>query len=183
VWGFMPFVARRWAKEPLWLCSVRGASPIIAVDIKKHCLEMVASRFGATHTLLANGESVSERIMNVTQGEGAEVVFLTAGVSVLVQESLAVVKRKGTIVLLALFDEPITMEAFDLIQKDANVVGSSMYNEDDIQTALALIASHRIKPEGMVTHELSVAEAQRGFEIFDSKEDEAVKVVLYFGGA
>jgi L-iditol 2-dehydrogenase len=158
--------------------SVRGASPIIVVDLQQHCLDVAQSRLGATHSLLADEGPIADRILDITGGQGIDVVYLTAGVSPLVQEALKTVERGGRVVFLALFDEPVQFEPFAIVGQDVSFVGSQMYNTADIRTAIDLLASGAVQAEAMVTHVLPLEEAQRGFDMAATKADGAIKVVL-----
>lgn len=160
--------------------AARGADPIVAVDVQPHALEIAQRSFGATHTVRADQVSVADAILDITGGEGIDVVCLTVGVPALVEAALKCVRPQGTIVLLALFDEPIVVQPFDIISGDLTVVGSSMYNARDIRTALEYVAAGTVPVADMVTHRLPLGDVQHGFEIAASKSEGAVKVVLEF---
>ena len=163
------------------MAAVRGAGPIIVADVKPHCLES-AQRLGATHTILVGEDSITERVMDITGGRGVEVVFLTADVDWLVDEAFNAVCRKGRIVFIALFNAPIHLNPYRIIQKDLDVIGSIMSTEEDFNEALALVAAGKVQAEAIVTHHLPLAQAQHGFELAASKADGAIKVVLEFPG-
>ncbi len=160
------------------IANVRGASPIVAVDLQPHCLETAQRHLGATHCLLADQGPLTERILGINDGKGIDVVFLTAGIASLVEEALTIVQRDGRVVFLALFDEAVQFEPFDIVGREMSFVGSQMYNAEDIQTAIELIASGEVAAEAMVTHVLPLEQAQLGFEMAESKADGAIKVVL-----
>lgn len=162
------------------VAAARGAAPIVAVDIQPHVLEIAQRSFGATHTVRADRTSVTDEILAITGDDGIDAVFLTVGVPTLVQEALRCVRRQGTIVLLALFDEPIVVQPFDIIASDLTVVGSSMYNSGDIHTAIESVAAGTVPVADMVTHRLPLDQVQYGFEIAATKSEGAVKVVLEF---
>jgi L-iditol 2-dehydrogenase len=163
--------------------SLRGGMPIVAVDLQSHCLDVVRQYLGATYTLLGNEEPIAQRVLDITSGKRIDVVFLTVGVPALVDEALRMVERGGRIMFVALFDEPITLYPNDLIGEDLTLLGSSMYNVQDIRSAIDLIAGGQVRAETMVTHVLPLAEAQRGFELAATKADGAIKVVLQLAPA
>jgi 2-desacetyl-2-hydroxyethyl bacteriochlorophyllide A dehydrogenase len=158
--------------------SARGARPVIAVDVQERCLDVAQESFGVTHGLLAAEGCLAERVLGITQGRGVDIVFLTVGVPVLVQEALKMVAIEGKIVFVALFDEPIQLDANDITQKHLTLRGSSMYNRHDIRTAVGLISSGEVTADAMVTHVLPLEEARRGFDLAATKDEDAIKVVL-----
>ena len=155
-----------------------GAKPIIAVDLEEHCLDVAKRSLGATDTLLGGGGPLSEKILEITGGKPVDVVFLTVGVPPLLDEALTVTALDGRIMFVALFDKPVQFPPNRLIDRHLTFFGSNMYNAKDIQTAVDLVSSGKVEVGAMVTHVLSLDEAQRGFDLASSKDDGAIKVVL-----
>lgn len=162
------------------VASTRGAAPIIVSDLQQHCLNISKNHLGATNTLVAGRDPLVDTIMNITEGKGVDVVFLTVGIPALFNEALKIVKSRGRIVLVALFEKPLQLEAFDIVGRDVSIVGSQMYNAADIRTAIDLIATGKVQLDAMVTHILPLSQAQHGFEMASTKTDGAVKVILTF---
>lgn len=163
------------------VCHAWGAGPIIAADIRQHCLDAARERLGATHDFLLPDANFADNVRSLTSGEGVDVVFLTADDVELVNLAFDIVKRRGRIVFVALMtDAPLNFSAFNIISKELTLAGSLMANHDDVRTALDLAASRRVDVEGILTHHLPIEDAQRGMELAHSKEEGAIKVVLEF---
>ncbi|NDJ76517.1 MAG: zinc-binding dehydrogenase, partial [Chloroflexi bacterium] len=161
------------------MSQVRGASPIIVADIKQHCLDNIR-KMGATHTILVGQQPIAETVMEITDGKGVNVVFLTVGVGEQFADAFASVRKQGRIVVIALYKAPTMIHPYDIVKRDIDVRGSIMSNDEDVHEALELIASGKVDVEPMVTHHLPIEQAQRAFELVASKDDGAVKVVLDF---
>lgn len=163
------------------VCSAWGAEPVIAADIREHCLAAARERLGATHDFLLPDVDFADKVMALTGGKGVDVVFLTADDATLVNLAISILRRRGRIVFVALMtDAPVHFAAFDIIAKEITLVGSLMANHDDVRTAIDLAASGRVDVGGILTHHLPIEEAQRGMELAHSKADDAIKVVLHF---
>lgn len=157
----------------------RGASLVIAADIRQHCLDAARERMGATHDFLLPDPEFVNGVMELTDNDGADVVVVAADDPELVNVALDVVKRRGTIVLVALMTQaPLQFWGFKVISREAHLVGSTMANESDVREALSLAASGRVDVRGILTHHLPIEEAQRGMELAATKQDGAIKVVL-----
>lgn len=161
------------------MCHVTGADPVIAVDIKPHCLDTVL-QVGATHTIRADEEDVVVRVMDITEGKGVDVVFLTSHADGMFDIAMHAVRRQGRVVVIALFEHPVSIHPYDIIKKDMDIVGSIMSTDEDVNEALELIASGKVNIAPIVTHHLPIDEAQRGFELAMTKNDSAIKVMLQF---
>ncbi len=163
------------------VCRVQGADPIITADIRQHCLDAARERLGATHDFLLPDPNLAAKVKTITGGQGVDVVFITADDPALVNLAIEIVKRRGRIVLVALLtNSPIEFMAFSVIGKELRIIGSSMTNHDDVRQAIELAATGQVDVEAIVTHLLSIDEAQRALELADTKDEDAIKVILSF---
>jgi L-iditol 2-dehydrogenase len=160
------------------VASVRGAAPIVAVDLQRHCLDVVTQHLGTTHGLRGDDGRLAERILAACGGAGVDVAFLTVGVPSLLDTAIEVAACEGRIFFVALFDRPVQLEPNVLIDKHLTLLASNMYNAREIQTALDLVSSGQVQAGAMVTHVLPLEEAQRAFDLAASKEEGAIKVVI-----
>ena len=158
-----------------------GAGPVIAADIRQHCLDAARERMGATHDFLLPDPNFASQVLELTGGEGADVVVIAADEPALVNLALDIIKRRGTIVLVALLTEdPLEFMGFQVIRKEVHLIGSTMANVADVEEALELVASGRVDVTGILTHHLPIEQVQAGMEMARSKTDGAIKVVLDF---
>jgi 2-desacetyl-2-hydroxyethyl bacteriochlorophyllide A dehydrogenase len=163
------------------VCRVVGADPIIAADVRQHCLDAARERLGATHDFLLPDEGFVDKVKEVTGGEGVDVTFVTADDVSLVNRAVEMTKPRGRIVLVALLrDAPLQLMAYDIIGKELHIIGSTMTHHADMQEAIELAASGQVDVEAIATHVLPIEEAQRGMELVDTKDDGAIKVTLTF---
>lgn len=159
------------------MAHVRGAKPLIVADVQPHCLA-TAPKLGATHTIHVGQESIKDKVMAITEGQGVEVIFLTVGKTELFTEAFEVIRKQGTIVVVALYSQAVTFNPYNIVKRDMQVIGSIMSTDVDLDEAVEVIASGKIDPAHIVTHHLPLEEAQHGFELAMTKQDGAIKVVL-----
>jgi L-iditol 2-dehydrogenase len=162
------------------VCSAQGVRTIIAGDIKQHCLD-AARRLGATHDFLLPGGNFSAQVKQITNGEGVDVVFITADDVSLVYLGIEIAKRRGRIVLVALLtDAPLQFDAYSIIGKELQIIGSLMGSQGDVEKAIDLAASGQIDVEAIATHRLPIEQAERGMELASTKNENAIKIILEF---
>ena len=165
------------------ISSSNGAYPIVAADIHQHCIDAAQERMGASHGFLLPDKDLVPKVLELTGGLGVDVVVISADDVSLVNLGLDMVKTRGIIVLVALLTEaPLQFMAYDMILKEAHLIGDYMGNEDDFRCAIELASSGRVKVEGIITHRLPIEQAQRGMELASTKDDNAIKVVLCHSG-
>ena len=90
--------------------ALAGAFPIIAVDLLDEKLK-VAESFGATHTFNAATEpDLVAAIKPLTQGRGADYVFVTVGSPQAVKQSFYMIRPGGTAVIVGVPSLSATVE-------------------------------------------------------------------------
>lgn len=162
------------------VASAHGATPVIAVDIRQHCLDAARERMGATHDFLLPDPSLQSKVKDLTGG-GADVVVVAADDPSLVDLALDLIKKRGTVVLVALMTaEPLSFLGYKVIIKEAHLIGCTMSNKADVEEAIELAASGKVDVKGIHTHTLPFEEVQHGMEMAASKEDGAIKVILAY---
>jgi 2-desacetyl-2-hydroxyethyl bacteriochlorophyllide A dehydrogenase len=163
------------------ICRVHGVSPIIVADINEHCLAAPRERLGATHDILLPDAQFVTKVREIAGDEGVDTVFICADDPELVSLGIEMIKRRGTVVLIALLTaEPLKLAAYEIIGKEKHLIGSSMCTSDDVRRAIDLVASGQIDVEAIATHILPIEDVQHGMELAHSKADDAIKVILEF---
>ena len=65
-----------------------------------------------------------------------------------------------------------------ITHSEISLIGTSGYSTGNYETALDLIASRKVRADAMVSHVLPLGDIRRGFELADTKADDAMKVML-----
>jgi L-iditol 2-dehydrogenase len=163
------------------VCRAHGAPTIIAADIHQHCLDAARERLGATHDFLLPKDDFVSAVNRITNGDGVDAVFISADDVSLINTGIEIAKRRSRIVLVALLtDAPLQFDAYQIIRKELELVGSLMSTKDDVRHALGLAASRRVDVQAIATHCLPIEQAQRGMELALTKKENAIKVILEF---
>ena len=163
------------------VASAYGASKIVTVDLMQHCLD-VSLQMGATETVVATEGKTIPSVLEKVGSQGADIVFVAVGIQQVFDTALQLVKPTGKVVLIALFEDVLKFAPFSIVGNDVSLVGSQMYHGGDIQKAIDLIGNATVNPLPMVSHELTIDDAQEGFVLAASKADNAIKVCLSHSG-
>lgn len=153
-----------------------GPATVYAVDTVSQRLEM-AQTFGAI-PVDAGEVHVASHIQDHTDGRGADAVLECVGAAPALLDSIDIARAGGRISVIGVHSEPelelplnvCFVRGLDLkFCGTANVVGCW-------DRALELIAGGMAHPQRIISHRMKLADAVRGYELFESKE--ALKVVL-----
>ncbi len=154
-----------------------GAARIIVADIVNSHLDK-ALEMGATDVVNSKTDDAVARINALTGGEGADVVFETAGIAATAAQTGYVVRRGGTIVMVGniLGDVPFSFR--NIYIKEAQIKGVFRYHST-YPTAIEAVSSGRIAIKQIVTGVYAFADAEQGFvQALDNKE-QCLKNVIH----
>lgn len=103
-----------------------GATRIIVVETAEERLKK-ARQLGATLVINGKETNVSEQVKDYTGGLGADVYIDAAGVQETFTKGVASLRKAGRAVIVALFGEPIVLNASDLVLREIFIKGSASY--------------------------------------------------------
>jgi S-(hydroxymethyl)glutathione dehydrogenase / alcohol dehydrogenase len=104
---------------------IAGSQKIIAVDTRPKPLEL-ARNFGATECINAAEQDLKKVVPTVTNGRGADYVFDTVGAPETIQQSLAITRKGGTVILTGLSrtDALASVPVFPFVLHEKRLIGS-----------------------------------------------------------
>jgi L-gulonate 5-dehydrogenase len=158
----------------------RGARVLVADRVASR-LEL-ARHLGA-HTVVDTGaEDLTEAVQRFTGGEGAAVVIEATGAPALIRAALDGVAHSGTVVIVGISDEEVSIPVGLFSRKEINILGSRN-NTGLFPAAIELVRRHADRISALVTHTYSVTEAPEAIEYAMHNPREVEKAVILIGGA
>ena len=143
-----------------------GAHRILVTGLSRDAHKLALAReFGATGTIVADEEDTVERVAELTDGEGADVVLdLTPVATEPVLHAIEIAKPQATILFAGIkgSGKPIPGFSTDsVILKELTLRGVAGQDLRAYEPALRLIESNKYPLEKMCTHTFSLEEAER----------------------
>jgi len=163
-------------------CKMMGARQVIGIDKLESRLK-TSWKTGVTATICNATESPLEKVKELTDGKGADLVIEAVGHSEQ-QFNLCIelLGYGGRILYFGVAPEIINgLRWRDLIFKNGSVytsIGPSFRR--DFPLAMQWIAEKRIDVKPLVTHTFKLADIQTAFETFRDRRDGAIKVFVEF---
>src|SRR3954452_3501063 len=156
------------------VARARGAS-ILVVE-PNATRRALAEEFGLA-VLDPAADDVAGTIAAETADAGADVVFEVSGSADGILAATKHAAVRGRVVVVAIFPEPKPVALFDLFWKELDVVGARVYEPEDFDVAIALIASGSLDLERLVT---AVEPLERVPELFDELRGgrQAMKILV-----
>lgn len=161
--------------------QMQGAGPIITLDLEDGRLAL-GKRLGATHTVNTTRADPIAAVMDLTGGQGADMVVEAVGQELTYNLCAPLVRKGGYITLYGLAKKnPMLFDFLALTRKEPTIITSIQGDkEKDFTLARDLIVSRRVDVRPLITHHLAIEQVQHAFELAESRQDGAVKIVLAF---
>ncbi|MFZ5989521.1 MAG: zinc-dependent alcohol dehydrogenase [Bacillota bacterium] len=189
--GPVGLLAQKWA-------AIKGAERIIAVDYIDYRLEH-AREFNRVEAInFDRHDNVGEHIKEITHG-GADVVIdcvgmdgkmtvlemiesafkLRGGSKSAIEIATQAVRKGGTVSLVGVYGARYNMFPLgDFFARNITLKMGQCPVHSYIDPILSHIKNRKIDPTDIITHVLPLDKGEFGYEIFDEKKDNCIKVVL-----
>ena len=162
----------------LQLAKTAGAD-VFVIDIVDSSLE-IATALGANAVINSKNEDVEARIMELTNGRGADITFECVGgehMSETLALATTLTRIGGRVVVVGGFETgetPITLNWERLQKGQIQLILSASYAFRDIypemKTCLDLLAKGKINASKMITHKFPLDQINDAFETAQDKE-------------
>jgi NAD+-dependent secondary alcohol dehydrogenase Adh1 len=118
------------------------AATIIVLDRNQAALELV-SGYGVDHTVLADGGE-ADRVRELTDGQGAEVVFDFVGEQGAETQGWNLTRRAGSHYIIG-YGGTVNVPTIDIISSERNIVGNLVGTYNDLAELMALTAQGKVR--------------------------------------
>lgn len=150
----------------LQLSKIAGARKVIVSEPNEQ-RRKVALELGADLVVDPTKEELPAIVNRETNGQGMDVIVMAIGVPALVNSTLKLCKRGGTVNLFAGFagTGESTIEVNTIHYNEINVNGSTAYKLEDYLAAAEMIKSGKIDADKIVTHRFKIEDFQKAYDV------------------
>ena len=139
-----------------------------------------AERLGARWTLDPGRQSVLDKVMDLTDGVGADCVIEAVGIPETIKETIALGRKGGTVMLMGWTgNETDPFDTTTLTLDEMTVLGTMGFAHD-FPVTLELLASGKIDAASIITHRFPLEQCLEALETLHEKRDGVWKAMLLF---
>lgn len=153
------------------VAKAKGVPHVLISDVLPARLRL-AEAIGL-HPVAAGAELLA-KVMELTDDNGADVVFECAGHPSSAREMTDIARSRAVIVNLGVFKEPAPVDLMAVNFKELEMLGSRVYERRDFEEAIALAMT--LPLEQIISHTYPIQDVAAAFEKFRSNE--ACKVII-----
>lgn len=152
-----------------------GYGTIIAVKKSDAGTELIRE-LGADYCLTGK-DDVKQRIFEITNGKGVDVVFEAAGNEKTINICIGICRRNGDIVLVGNTSPKITVPLQEIVTRQLNLHGSCA-SAGEYPACLEMISRGAVNVDKLIGHRVPLSEGSYWFEKLYSNPDDNLKVIL-----
>lgn len=160
----------------LQAAKLAGCGRVISVDVDDTRLE-AARKLGATHTVNAKALETREHVKALTEGRGADVAIECVGATATIQNSIASVRKGGTVTLVGNITPNIELPLQSVVARQIRVQGSCA-SSGEYPACIDLLSRGAIRVEPMISATAPLDKGPEWFERLYRGEPNLMKVVL-----
>jgi len=138
-----------------------GAGAVYAVEISPSRIEL--ARSASDEVIDARAVNPVERILELTHGTGADVVFECAGSVLTTQQSIAVVRKGSTVVIAGICFEPVELPISTVMLNGITIKGSICFSEGEFASAFDLVKDGKVDVAPLVTCKIPLEDINEAF--------------------
>jgi 2-desacetyl-2-hydroxyethyl bacteriochlorophyllide A dehydrogenase len=156
--------------------AFRGAT-VIGVDLDDAKLA-TARKAGAAHTINTASEDLHEKLEELTDGHGPDVVIEAIGSRQTFRAAVDEVAFGGRVVYIGYAKEEVAYETRLFVQKELDILGSRNALPGDFHDVIRMLEAHRFPVEDAVTHMVPMEEAPRILEAWNHEPTRFGKIMI-----
>lgn len=161
----------------LQYAKLKGALCIVA-DVAQDKLE-TARAFGADHVILSTEMDPVERVYEITNGMGANVVIDAACLPQTLEQAVQAASAAGRVVVMGFDSRPSAIAQFLITRRELTLVGSRLQTHK-FPEVIEHFQEGRLKPTEMISHVFEFDQFRAAFDLIERQSEKISKVLLTF---
>lgn len=158
--------------------ALRGAR-VIAVDVDDSKLSL-AKRLGATYTINSKTENVHERLQDITNQTGPDVIIEAVGAAPTYQMAINEVAFTGRVVCIGYAKTEIAFETKYFVQKELDIRGSRNAMPEDFRAVIEYLKRGTCPKEELISGIYEPEKAQEAMQYWQSNPGKVFRIFIKF---
>jgi len=154
----------------------RGATTI-CIDVDDEKLSL-ARKVGGTHTINSARETLHDRLLELTEGRGPDVVIEAVGTPATFRAAVEEVAYTGRVVYIGYAKEPVSYETRLFVQKELDVLGSRNALPADFHAVIDLLQRTKFPVDQAVSLIVPLEEATSALRSWSESPSSFKKILV-----
>lgn len=169
---------------PVGLCSMScakifSAGKIIAIDIDDSRLDIARKNKLADYFINPLKTDVEKTVKDITNNHGADGVIEAAGGENSFETAWKIARPNAVVAVVAMYESSQILPLPDMYGKNL-IFKTGGVDAVHCEKLLQLISENKLSTNFLITHTLPFNDILKGYDIFESKQDNCIKVAIKY---
>lgn len=154
-----------------------GASEVMITDVSGYRLSL-AKECGADYTVNTASEDLGEALARCFGPDRADVIYDCAGNNVTMGQAIRYARKGSTIILVAVFAGPATVDLFTLNDHELTLDTTMMYRHEDYLDAIRLTEEGKIRLKPLQSKHFPFREYLKAYQYIEQNRETSMKILI-----
>ena len=154
-----------------------GAGLIVATEISEKRASM-AKRLGADYVFDPQKVDVKGKVLELTEGVGADVVFDCSGIPQAFQSATSFLRPRGQLLLMGIITHEVPIVPVGFILGEYSLQGSMCYYHEEFPMVIEFLSRHTSPIAEVITSKIKLSDIQNGFEELSKPGTDEIKILV-----
>ena len=159
------------------LAQILGAGRVILTGTREERLA-IGRKMGVDITLNVKEVDLRQKVMELTDGIGADLVVECTGQPEVAAEVMDYIRKNGRISYNGIYKKPVTLPLDKIVQWNLLITGPKAEGLWSMERAIPLMADGRLDVKPLITHRFPLDEINTAFATFTGRQGGAIKVIV-----
>ncbi len=160
--------------------QAEGATGVIITDVSDYKLDK-ARACDLEHTVNTGqdqGSSLGETILRIFGPDKADVILECVGVQDTMSQAIQFARKGSQIVVVGVFGQKPIVDVGLIQDRELTMIGTLMYQKEDYERAITLVASGRMQLDPLITHRFAFADYLEAYHAIEASQGRYMKVMI-----
>jgi len=154
-----------------------GAGLIVATEINEKRAEM-AKKLGADYVFNPKEVDVKEKVLELTNGQGVDVVFDCSGIPQAFQTAATFLRPRGQVMLVGIITHEVPIVPVHFTLGEFNLQASMCYYHEEFPMVIEFLKRHISPVTEVITSKIKLSNIQQGFDALDKPDTNEIKILV-----
>jgi L-iditol 2-dehydrogenase len=159
------------------LLKVYSASNIVLVGTRMSRLDL-GKKLGANYIFKNDENNLLFELLGINNGNKYDLVFDCAGSEQAVENGLNILKRGGSLILVANYGGKIDVDLSKIVKDKLTVIGVRGEGNRSCGRIIELAKQKKIDLSSIITHRFDLDEINKAMFVYENRVEDAIKVVI-----
>jgi threonine dehydrogenase-like Zn-dependent dehydrogenase len=159
------------------LAKIMGAGRVIMTGTREDRLS-IGRQLGVDISINVREENPVARVMELTDGVGADMVVECTGQPGPCAEAFDMIRKNGRLSINGVYHQPVQVPLNKIVQWNLLITGPKAEGMWAMERAIPLLADGRLNLKPLITHRFSLDDINQAFETFTGRIGGAIKVIV-----